>query len=417
MKVTARAGEAVLIDGPSVISIVAGSGHVFFKEFKENEVIEIPIGVTYPFVADTDVTAMILSEEVSIKKVDARQAYPESWITALETISSDINNSDCDSASLMVIGGTSSGKSGFISSLANWLNKHRHHVYILDLDVGQNKLLVPGCMALSQLENPENTPVPRGNILKSKFLGSNSPRGLLSSIIGSCWQFKAEWDRLSRERRDDDKKNVLLIDTTGYVSGLEALSLKKAKIDIFNPRHVVLMPESMEATFFGELMKKMEHKPVTTHLLTIPPSLISQNPQDRKKTRESKYSRLLSEMTPLKIPMSEIPVFSYSMKLDDVSEVTQRLIGLLDKKGWLIGLGYLKTVDLKNGMLHVLVKSLHDDLKSLLEHASSVVFSYIRLNEDGTEIVPSFTDSPARMGQNDKDFRTQKSDRKARVEN
>ena len=392
MKLVVHPSEAVLLHGPARFSIESGKGHVFYKESKAKEVIEVPSGVTYPFVSTTRTILLSNNDDVLIRIVKKSEIYPESWSRALKEIPDTIKDSSSNSAIIVAVGGISSGKSGFISSLAHLLLRMDCNVYMLDLDVGQNKLLIPGCLVLSRLDSSDKNPFPKGKILKAIFLGSNSPRGLLTTIIGACWKFKREWDHIVKQPNNESKKNVLLIDTTGYVSGLEASALKRTKLEIFNPNHVVLFPESMNSNSNDDLITVIESLQLEPHLLTIPPSIKAQNLQERRQTREAKYAQFFKKMTPMEFSMQELSFFSYSMKIEQVPDITNRLIGFLDENGWLIGLGYLKSINIKKGTLNVLARSLHDKI-DLKKDANSILFSYIRLNEDGTEYQPSTMDT------------------------
>ncbi len=396
MKITLQAGEALLIQGPTEFFINEGKGHIFFRDTKEHEIITVPVGVTYPFVATRKATLNFKENKTRLINSDIEDIYPKSWLEVFTSIKERIENQERKSFIFMTIGGTSSGKSGFLSCLAHQLLKLNHPIYLLDLDVGQNKLFIPGCLALSKLKMNGENPFPRGQIKRIYFIGSNSPRGLLFTLISAYWKFNKTWNDIVKLHQQQNETPILLIDTTGYVSGPEALTLKTSKVSIFRPDESILFPETIDIDNYQALLKHIGQEKVEHRLVTVPPGIKRQDPSNRKKTREQKYSELLAKMKPLSIPLYDITLFSYSMRIDHLQDVYNRLIALTDANGWTIGIGYLKTCNNIDGKLNALVIPVHDHV-NLEKETRFIVSSYIRLNDDGTESIPMNTSNPSQQ--------------------
>ncbi len=408
MKLMLQPEEAVLIQGPARFSLDSGTGHVFFKALRAGSIVDVPIATVFPFVAMTNTILSLEQERLHIRKTTSADIYPESWIKAMNELRQTVEHHDDNNISIMVLGGTSSGKSGFTAVLAHQFLNMGHEVYMLDLDVGQNKLLAPGCLVLSKIEPSHEPPLPRGEIQKAFFLGSNSPRGLLAPIISACTRFRDEWKRITSNHQNNAKKKILLIDTTGYVHGSEALALKKAKINVLAPNQLVLFKETMEHVVLQEIITTANSLMLEITPITVPSGLKSQDLQERRQSRESKYSILLEDMEPMTVCLEDYPILSYSMKIEDFSEYSNRLVGFMGRDGWTIGIGYLKSFDVKMRRLKLLAKPLYKQ-SNLKNMTATILFSYIRINDDGTEITPFSLDS-SKMGkdQKEQDFKVEK---------
>lgn len=139
-------------------------------------------------------------------------------------------------AVVLVIGSSDTGKSTFCRFLVEQGVSQGLRVGLVDADVGQSQVGPPttiGLKILSQI--PDWNEIEADNLY---FVGWISPEGhLLRCITGV---------RLMVDAALSAGANFVVIDTTGYVKGAGAIKLKRHKIEIIKPRHLVCIQHSGE---------------------------------------------------------------------------------------------------------------------------------------------------------------------------
>jgi polynucleotide 5'-hydroxyl-kinase GRC3/NOL9 len=134
-----------------------------------------------------------------------------------------------------IIGSTDSGKSTLARYLINRFVSLNVRACLLDSDVGQSSLGLPGTISM-KLFSSEND-LKNVKYEKMSFVGTLNPAKDIASIIK---QTKRLSD-LCRERSD-----VVLVDTSGLISGEAGKALKGAKIRALKPRHVIAIQRTEE---------------------------------------------------------------------------------------------------------------------------------------------------------------------------
>jgi polynucleotide 5'-hydroxyl-kinase GRC3/NOL9 len=138
---------------------------------------------------------------------------------------------------ILLLGGTDTGKTTFLTWLANTLWAQGRRIAIVDADVGQSSLGPPTTIGLGIVAQPfqslrELTPA------ALYFVGSTSPRGhLVPAIVGT----KRMVDRAQRSEVDQ-----VMIDTCGFIGAGGGQALKHYQIDVVNPDVVVCLQRAQE---------------------------------------------------------------------------------------------------------------------------------------------------------------------------
>ena len=142
-----------------------------------------------------------------------------------------------DFESIMVLGAVDRGKSTFIKNLTNFFVKKGFLVNVVDLDVGQSDIGHPGLVAYGFVDREISL---LSDIVPKyfHFYGYVSPQ---VDPFGYIFSLRKLVKRLKGEKRTDKT----LIDTTGWISGYIAFSLKLLKIELFRPELVVLIGEEV----------------------------------------------------------------------------------------------------------------------------------------------------------------------------
>ncbi len=149
---------------------------------------------------------------------------PSGWGAVLESLQ--------QAHTILLIGGTDTGKTTFLTWLANTLRAQGQRIAIVDADVGQSSLGPPTTIGLGLVLQPfqslqELTPA------ALYFVGSTSPRGhFLPIVIGT----KCMVDRARRSEVDQ-----VLVDTCGFIGNDGGQALKRSQIDLVHPDMVVCL--------------------------------------------------------------------------------------------------------------------------------------------------------------------------------
>ena len=158
----------------------------------------------------------------------------------------------------VVVGAVDTGKSSFCSLLANSALKSGIRTAVVDGDLGQSEIGPPTTIGLGLVESK----IYALGDLKPRsiyFVGSTSPVGhLLSSVVG----VKTLADKAVSLGRE-----LVIVDTTGLVSGIIGRKLKTSKIELLRPRHIVALQRVGEAEHFLRFFDAWEG--CTIHRLPI----------------------------------------------------------------------------------------------------------------------------------------------------
>ena len=139
---------------------------------------------------------------------------------------------------VLVIGSTDVGKTTFCRFLADSAIARGLRTAFVDADVGQSQIGPPTTIGMKSLV-PESSPVQFNGIADQLyFVGDLSPRGhYLEMLTGT---------RLMVDRARETEANFIIVDTTGYIHGAPAVTLKQHKIALIRPNHVVCIGRSSE---------------------------------------------------------------------------------------------------------------------------------------------------------------------------
>lgn len=138
---------------------------------------------------------------------------------------------------VVVLGGLDVGKTRFCAELANAALEAGLSTAIVDTDVGQSEIGLPGTIGLGFVEKPIES---IGEIEPHKvyFVGATSPTShLVQFVVGA--------KKLTDLARACGAK-LIIVDTTGFIEGPIALRLKTHKIDLLRPEWLAGIQRSHE---------------------------------------------------------------------------------------------------------------------------------------------------------------------------
>jgi len=162
-------------------------------------------------------------------RVVATFIEPAGWAAALE---------DLQQAHIIVlVGATDTGKTTFLTWLANTFWAQGQRIAIVDADVGQSSLGPPTTIGLGLVVQPfqslqELTPA------ALYFVGSTSPRGHLLPMVSGTKRMVERAQQMAVDR--------VIVDTCGFIGEEGGQALKHYQIDLVHPDVVVCLQRASE---------------------------------------------------------------------------------------------------------------------------------------------------------------------------
>lgn len=130
----------------------------------------------------------------------------------------------------LLLGATDSGKSTLARYLIRELVSKDIKVSLVDSDIGQSSLGLPGTISMKTFSSPEE--IEEFNPEKIFFVGTFNPAKKIHLMIDGTKRM-ADFSKANSE--------VVLIDTTGLISGEVGIALKNGKIKTIKPEHIIAL--------------------------------------------------------------------------------------------------------------------------------------------------------------------------------
>ena len=244
---------------------------------------------------------------------------------------------------VVLLGGLDSGKSTLARQIARAGLEAGRSVAYLDTDLGQKSVGPPTCVTLRLPTEPDEvTPAGLAHPDAIYFVGSTSPQGqLLPLVVGAA--------RLLGQAREAGA-DLVVIDTSGLVSGVYGQILKYHKIELLQPDVVIGLQRGEElGPIFGIIERFFACEVVA---LPVHPDTRSTSVDERARNREAAVRRYFSGA--LHRWRVKPTVFLPALPaLFEQSQLDRLLVGLSDGEGNYAGLGYLEYSP-EDGLLRLL---------------------------------------------------------------
>ncbi len=236
---------------------------------------------------------------------------------------------------LMVIGPTDTGKSTFIKNYALYLISRGETPYVVDLDVGQSDIGPVGTIG-SVKATKTFTLLEELPVHDLEFFGFSAPSHDIISYMHCV-------HRLSQKLPEGKK---VLIDTTGWIHGYEAFSLKLSKANILDVDAVLLIGEVVhrwERAFSGVGIRVFK---------CLPSKLVV--PKDKSRRKLNRYAATLRFFE--KCPLAKLDIKRFPAWARELKDPKHRILGLYTKKFELTAVAWV--LDVQEGMLIIRVHKL-----------------------------------------------------------
>jgi len=209
---------------------------------------------------------------------------PPSWSQALRRI---VENPGV----ILVVGGTSSGKTTFCKLLALDGVKAGLRVSYVDADIGQSTVGPPGCIGWAIVST-------RGALREQAlwFIGAFSPAGHLPEVITGTHAL------VDRALQHDSQ--LVVVDSTGLVRGWTGFQLKTSKAQLLRPRHLVLFRKKQELGPLSTVLSGLHG--VRVHRLRVPAGVRERDTAERRAYREVRFREFLAGCSELSFPFPDL---------------------------------------------------------------------------------------------------------------
>lgn len=239
-----------------------------------------------------------------------------------------------DAHTVLFIGGLESGKSTLARATGAFALRLGRTVAYLDADVAQKTVGPPATVGLKHIHEPDDLTFERmADADALGFVGSTNPQDHLLPLVGAVARLRA--------RAHAEGADLVLVDTSGEVSGIWGQLVKYYEVDMLEPDLVVGLQRGEELEpvlgviqrFFGA-----DVQPLTVH-----PKVSTSSVEQRMEQRERSMARYFGgELQRFRVkPTVFMPTLP---PLFDLAQLDRLLVGLSDGQGGFTGLGYLEYV-------------------------------------------------------------------------
>lgn len=290
-----------------------------------------------------------------------------------------------DKGIVMILGGVDAGK----TFLSHYLVKELVSVksgrngivtVLVDGDIGQSTIGPPATVGVAIFK--KEVPGDFDNIKPSfmRFVGSTSPVGhllqtllALKNMVDKAIQLEAE---------------VVVLDTTGFITGDIARELKYQKIDLIKPRHIVALAwenelEDIIKPFLGK-------KDLHIHHLTPADGVRIKTQSERQKNRERKFNCYFKDAEIKEFKIDEFGIHGMipksvslkgtSLSVLDENRIKNLLIAFCDQHQDVLALGIIEEFNSRDGKIKV-----RTPLKSM-ESVNSIQFGTLAIEVSGEQV-------------------------------
>jgi polynucleotide 5'-hydroxyl-kinase GRC3/NOL9 len=196
---------------------------------------------------------------------------PEEW----RHIAEEIGN---QGGPVLVMGAPGSGKTTFCLFLAAVQCRQKKRVVWIDADPGQPFIGPPAAISLTPYADPADLQR-RKNPMVMSFIGNTSPVGRLLEMISGLQKLISFAHTLTPD--------LILINTCGLVNGGAARELKFHEVDMISPRYVIALQKNAEVE---HLLAPHSHRAgLLIHRLPLSPDARISTPEARRAVREQRF--------------------------------------------------------------------------------------------------------------------------------
>lgn len=237
-----------------------------------------------------------------------------------------------DAHTVLFIGGIDAGKSTLARAVAAFALRLGRSVAYLDIDLGQKTVGPPGAVALKRLGSADDLTLERLAVADAiAFVGATSPQGHLLPLVTGMARLHA--------RALEEGADLVVVDTSGTVSGIYGQLVKYHEVELLRPDLVVGLQRGEELDPLLGVIERFFGAVVVS--LGVHPSVVSTSVEQRAEHRQQAMARYFGgtlsrfRIRPTVFMPTLPPMF-------DLRQLDRLLVGLSDGAGGYTGMGYLE---------------------------------------------------------------------------
>jgi polynucleotide 5'-hydroxyl-kinase GRC3/NOL9 len=233
---------------------------------------------------------------------------------------------------VMFVGGLDTGKSSLSRALLTAAVEAGRPSAYLDADLGQKSVGPPATITMKIVRSPADLEPDRLVVPDAlSFVGSTSPQGHLMQVLAGVTSL--------HRRAKTEGADLVVVDTSGLVSGISGQVLKYHKVEMLGPDLVVGLQRGEELLPLLGVIQRFfatDVVPLGVHPGVVP-STVDQRAENRERAMRSYFSGELHRfrVKPTVFMPALPPLF-------DLASLHRILVGLSDGAGAYPGLGYLE---------------------------------------------------------------------------
>ena len=278
----------------------------------------------------------------------------------------------------IIIGVTDTGKTTLANFLTLNLCQRGLKVALVDADIGQSSLGPPATIGSAVFKSDPDWEV----VLSPPeifFVGSTTPEGHfplylegIKRMVGKALSYGTD---------------LILVDTTGLVSGEAGKELKRRKIDLISPRFILALQKSDE---IEHILALFQENPLYRILrLPLSEKVRPRSMEERRVNRANKFREYFKDSVIQELAVEQIRIegevldsSGETLPLDWSLRINGLLIGLKGNDGDVLALGLIKNYFEEKKLLRVLTP-LQDIQKVKTIHLSSLKIILLYEEEKG----------------------------------
>jgi polynucleotide 5'-kinase involved in rRNA processing len=242
----------------------------------------------------------------------------------------------------VLLGGIDTGKSSFGLEMAEHARSQGISVAFIDSDISQSTVGPPTSVGLKYCNDIEAvTPEAVAKADELAFVGSTAPEGHLLPLLSGTARLVDHARRAGAE--------LIIVDTTGYISGYYAEILKYYKLEQVRPDAVIGFQRGEELEPILGVVRRFF--PVEVTSLKVASAVVERSVEDRLIEREQRLATYFQP--PLSRWRLKTSVFMPTIPPGvDLAVLDGLVVGLEDGKGTCTGIGLLE-YDKEEGVLRL----------------------------------------------------------------
>jgi len=267
---------------------------------------------------------------------------PKEWFLPLDVLKEE-------KGIVILLGATDTGKSSLIKYLILNLCQQGLKVALVDADIGQSFLGPPTTIGFAVFKSD-----PDWKVLLSPpeifFVGSTTPEGYFPLYLKGVKRMVDKAISYGTE--------LVLVDTTGFVSGEAGKELKRRKIDLLSPRFILALQKSNE---IEPILELYEGNPLyKIYRLPLSEQVKPRSMEERRMDRANKFRDYFKDSVIQELAIEEIQIegevidpngdilpFDWALRINGL------LIGLKDSNDETLALGIIKNYFEEKKMVRV----------------------------------------------------------------